>query len=436
MNRGALLWGFGLVLTLSADACDSADDPTPAPAPAKAATAPAPMFEGTWRATLASPGGELPFEVHVHDREGTLRANARNGTETVEFTSVSVEGKTAVLRIEGYDSEIRATLGDDGQRLAGTWTKTTPDGASSMPFAATRGAQPRFSGAINSPAYDVPGSLDGDWSIAFREEDGSTFVGHAILLSKDGSLHGTILTDTGDYRYLEGRYKDGTMELSCFDGGHAFLFRASVAEDGSLAGNFWSRASYHATWTATAMKPGQASPLADPFAAIALSSKETEGRFRFAFPDGTGATVSDRDPRFKDKVVLIDIFGTWCPNCNDYAPLLARWHRTYGARGLEVVGLAFEFTGDAKRDRAQLETYAKAHGIEFPLLLAGTSDKDDAADLLPSIDEVKSYPTTVLLGRDGRVHKIHSGFAGPATGKHHEELVAALEAEIESLLAL
>ena len=432
MRRGLLHCGFALAVALTVGACDSAPEPKPAPAAHTPTRTPA--FEGTWRATLASPGGELPFEIHIHDREGTLKATARNGTETVEFSSVSIDGKEAVLRIEGYDSEIRASLDDDGQRLSGTWTKTTPDGASSMPFAATRGAQPRFSAAITPPAYDVPATLDGDWSIAFREEDGSTFVGQAILSSKDGAVHGTILTDTGDYRYLEGRYRQGTLELSCFDGGHAFLFRAAVAEDGSLAGDFWSRASYHATWTATAMRPGQASPLADPFAAVALSAEETEGRFRFAFPDRTGATVSDQDPRFRGKVVLIDIFGTWCPNCNDYAPLLAGWHRKYGARGLEVVGLAFEFTGDAKRDRAQLETYAKTHSIEFPLLLAGTSDKGDAADLLPSVDVVKSYPTTVLVGRDGRVHKIHSGFAGPATGDHHRELVAALEAEIESLL--
>lgn len=425
---------WALAALLSTGACGSGTAPNPDPSETVEATLPAPTLEGTWRAELTSPGGALPFELHVHDREGTLRASARNGTENVEFTSVTVDGDTAVLRIEGYDSEIRATLDDDGQRLRGTWAKTTPDGPSTMRFAATRGAQPRFSTAVPKPSYGTPASIDGDWSIVFREDDENTFVGQAILASKDGALHGTILTDTGDYRYLEGRYVNGTLELSCFDGGHAFLFRASVAEDGSLHGDFWSRASYHATWTATLMKPGQPSPIADPFAAISLSAAETEGRFRFAFPDRTGATVSDQDPRFRDKVVLIDIFGTWCPNCNDYAPILARWHRTYGARGLEVVGLAFEFTGDPKRDRAQLETYAKTHGITFPLLLAGTSDKADAAELLPSIDEVKSYPTTILVGRDGAVHKIHSGFAGPATGKHHDELVRTLEAEIESLL--
>ncbi len=430
LRRSALVL-FGLALA----GCDGTDAP-PDPVGAKSQAVPAkhPVFEGTWRAVLTSPGGELPFEIHVRAHEAGLKATARNGTETVNFTSAEQNGREIALRIDGYDSEIRATLGDSGREWTGTWTKTTPEGPSTMPLRASRGAQPRFSGPLEAPAHDVPSSIDGDWSLVFREDDDSEFVGHAILEARDGAMHGTILTDTGDYRYLEGRYEQGTLELSCFDGGHAFLFRAAVDEDGSMQGDFWSRGAYHATLTGSRMKPGEPSPLADPFKAVTLAASETEGRFRFAFPDASGAVVSDDDPRFEGKVVLIDIFGTWCPNCNDYAPLLARWHRTYGPRGLEVVGLAFEFTGDPARDRTQLDVYAKTHGIDFPLLLAGTSDKGDAAAALPSLDVVRSYPTTILVGRDGTVHAIHSGFAGPATGTHHTELVASLEAEIEALL--
>jgi thiol-disulfide isomerase/thioredoxin len=420
-----------VVLGLALVACES--DPAPSAAKPAATVAPEadPVFVGEWRATLTSPGGPLPFALELVDGPNGLTATARNGSERVSFSSAVAKGRTLVLRIDGYDSEIRASLEED--TLHGTWTKTTPSGPSTMPFTASRGASARFDTNIEAPSYPVPASVDGEWSIRFTEEDGSTFVGHGIVQSKDGAVHGTILTDTGDYRYLEGRYTEGTLELSCFDGGHAFLFRAIVQDDGSLRGDFWSRAAYHARWTAKPIVDGE-SPLADPFTAVSLSKAETEGRFRFSFPNASGTTVSERDARFEGKVVLVDIFGTWCPNCNDYAPILARWHRDFGPRGLEVVGLAFEFTGDAKRDRAQLDVYAKTHGIEFPLLLAGTSDKGDAADALPSLDVVKSYPTTVLIGRDGKVHAIHSGFAGPATGEHHTELVKRLESEIETLL--
>lgn len=413
--------------------------PTPVPEPKLAPPAPSSHEPdrddaspvGTWRATLASPGGPLPFGLRIDGESGSLHAVALNGPEEVEFSSAKLDREALVLQIGIYDSEIRATWSDD-ETLTGTWTKTTPKGPSSMDFTAQRGEGPRFQSSIEPPSYDVPASIAGNWSMQFSDED-SGYVGQAILVDANGRIDGTILTDTGDYRYLDGRYEHGTLELSCFDGGHAFLFRAQVKADGTLEGDFWSRASYHATFTASPMAAGDAGPLADPYEAVGLAPG-SEGRFRFSFPDLEGKVVADTDPRFSGKVVLIDVFGTWCPNCNDYAPLLAKWDERYRERGLEIVGLAFEMTGDVERDRTFVGRYAERYGLKFPLLLAGTSDKTDAAEALPSLDVVKSYPTTVFVGRDGKVHRIHSGFAGPATGKHHETMVAEMESHIETLL--
>jgi thiol-disulfide isomerase/thioredoxin len=145
--------------------------------------------------------------------------------------------------------------------------------------------------------------------------------------------------------------------------------------------------------------------------------------------------VSLSDERFRDKVVVVNIFGSWCPNCNDEAPLLEDWYRRYHDRGLEIVGLAFEFTGDRERDARMVRKFARRHGIEYPLLLAGTSDKAVAARTLQHLDRLVAYPTTVFIGRDGKVRRIHSGFAGPGTGEHHERLVRELETLLESLLA-
>lgn len=411
-----------------------AAEPAPSLTAADADIAVVEGLAGPWRATLTSPGGPLPFGLRFGQADGELTATAINGSERVVFSEVRRDGRTVTLRIDTYDSQIVATVDETGATLSGTWTKTTPDGPQSMPFAASQGAAARFGAASAKPAHAVPDSVAGQWSIVFAEQDGSTFVGHAIFEDVGDQLRGTILTDTGDYRYLAGRYERGTVELSCFDGGHAFLFRAAVGPDGKLAGDFWSRGEYHATWTAHAMAQAEPSPLADPYSAVALADPK-QGRFEFSFPDLEGRPVTDRDARFEGKVVLVDIFGTWCPNCNDYAPLLAQWHRRYAARGLEIVGLAFEMTGDVQRDRDFVGRYAKHHGLEFPLLLAGTSDKKDAAEALPSLPKVLSYPTTVFVGRDGRVAKIHSGFAGPATGDHHTRMVKEMEAEIEQLLS-
>ena len=196
------------------------------------------------------------------------------------------------------------------------------------------------------------------------------------------------------------------------------------------------------TWRAVLESPGGELPFAleirrqaDGLSAVAINGEEEAPFSSVTLPTAGEVVLSLDNPRFAGKAVLVNIFGSWCPNCNDEAPLLAEWHRRYAARGLEVVGLAYEFTGDRERDRRQVRRYAARHGIEFPLLLAGVSDKARAGETLPDLTAVIAYPTTVFVGRDGRGRKIHSGFTGPATGAHHDALVAELEAEIEGLLA-
>ena len=155
----------------------------------------------------------------------------------------------------------------------------------------------------------------------------------------------------------------------------------------------------------------------------------------FSFEDIEGKTVQLTDERFKNKPVLINLFGTWCPNCNDEAPVLAKFYDQYKPQGIEMVGLAFEFTEDPIRDRVQLSAFKKRHKINYPLLLAGGNDKTEATKILGFLDEVKSYPTTLFLDKNHKVVKINTGFSGPGTGDHYIELVNELESEIQNLLA-
>jgi len=426
---------FVLVLMLIA-ACDSTEP--------RAVTSSSPTGEarvetpadvvGTWRATLTTPGGELPFGLVIEPSAegGSPTAVVVNGSERIEPSRVALEGRELVLGFDVYDSEIRAEL--EGDALTGTWVHTMPGGPETMSFAARRGETARFSGAVAPPAHTVPASLDGDWSALFTVPGGPTFPAQAVIASKGAEIEATFLTDTGDFRWLAGRYEHGRLELSCFDGAHAFLLRADVDASGALGGEFWAMGGMNATWRATRMAAGSKSPLADPTTVVGLSPAAKDGRLELAFPDLQGKLVRLDDPRFVGKVVVVDVFGTWCPNCNDQAPVLVRWQREYGPRGLEIVGLAFEMTGDAERDRTFVRRYAERHGIEFPLLLAGTSDKAIAAAALPGLTQIVSYPTTILVGRDGKVRKIYNGFAGPATGEHHTALVATMERELEVLL--
>ncbi len=271
----------------------------------------------------------------------------------------------------------------------------------------------------------------GDSGAAIRIDPSPYQVARGELVQTGANLTGTFLTPTGDYRFLEGTYRLGRLRLSTFDGAHAFLFDATAREDGTLAGDFWSRDTYHATWTARRAEEYE-SILPDAWTAVGLTNDE--GAFSFTFPDLEGDPLSLGDPRFAGKVVLVNIFGSWCPNCNDEAPLLAEWHRRYRDRGLEIVGLAYEFTGDPDRGRQLVRRFAERYSIEYPLLLAGVSDKAAAASTLPDLTAVIAYPTTIFIGRDGKVRKIHTGFTGPGTGSHYQQLVAELETVIEELL--
>ncbi len=381
-------------------------------------------LHGTWRATLASPGGPLPFELFF----GADGASAQiiNGSERMP---VDVRRSDARVRVDiaVYDATITATLADDGRSMVGRWRKTTRTGESSLPFAATRGFSHRFVPAL---ATGTSTTVSGIWRVTFTDNDGP-YVARGELEQSGPIVRGTFLTATGDFRFLEGRFEGDHLRLSTFDGAHAFLFTADLQADGSLKGDFWSRDVYHATWVASREAPG-ASNLPDPFREV---SAKAGAKLRGTFTDLAGAAVSLEDPRFAGKVLLVDVFGTWCPNCNDLAPLLARWHRRYRDRGFEVIGLAYELTGDDARDRRQVAEYKRRYGLAFPLLLAGTSNKSDAAKTLPMLSAIKSYPTSIFVDRTGAIRRIHSGFAGPATGRHHLELIAAFEREIEALLA-
>lgn len=378
-------------------------------------------IDGIWHAELTSPGGALPFALEISGN----KAWALNGEERAPLSGVKRTDDEVLLEFSGYDARIRTRLDASGDRLEGEWSKRGSSRTVRLPFLAKRGPAPRF---VSQPAS---GDVTGIWRVEFRDQSGTEPARARLQQAKDGTVTGTFLTPTGDYRFLEGVLDGHTLRLSCFDGAHAFLFVAELKEQ-SLTGDFWSSDRYHATWTAQRVAEAKDAPLPDPYGLATLTSEDR--KLRFAFEDLDGQIVRPSDARFKGKVLLVDIFGTWCPNCNDQAPYLAQWAAKYRARGLEIVGLAYELSGDKKRDQEMLRRYRARHGITFPLLLSGVSDKAKASETLPDLSAVVAFPTTVFVGRNGTVRTVHTGFAGPGTGQEHTALIRSMEARIEQLL--
>jgi len=395
-------------------------------------TEPDALLDGAWEARLAGPGGAIRFGLTLESHPSGPRAELVNAGERRDVARVDWDGTTLVLGFDPYDSRIVATFGERGE-LVGRWTRRSGDRTVELPFSAGRGQ-------CTVPGAFGPLPLAGRWAARFSSsEDPAVLVlerrvGPAVPIPRGEpcDLLGTFLTTLGDYRYLSGwsTTRDDTLELACFDGAHAFLFRARLLEDGSLAGDFWSGDRWHEIWTAV-RDPEAALP--DPFG---ISSWNRDVRLAdLAYPDLDGRLRALDEEPFRGKARVLQVFGTWCPNCNDEAPYLAELDRRYRARGLAILGLAFEHGDDHAYAAGRVRAYAERYGIAFPILVAGSSDKQAASEVFPLLDRVRAFPTTLFLDARGRVRAVHTGFSGPATGPEHEKLRADFERLIEALLA-
>lgn len=374
---------------------------------------------GIWNAELDTPGGPIRFDLGLTNSDGQWKAVVRTPIEAIPVPTVTVKGPKLQLGFDHYDSTITAEL--SGSELRGSYRRRRgPDRWANMPFRARRG-----------PAQQAPDGFKpfvGKWRMKFSASKDPALGVFAI--GKGGSPWGTFLTTVGDYRYLHAQsVGERTAELSVFDGAHAFLFRMRLAEDGTLAGDFWSSDSWHETWTAVRDEKAR---LPDAFQlTTALQEVDLNA---LTYPDPDGRRWSLGDERFAGKARVIQVFGSWCPNCHDAALYLSELHRRYGPRGLSIVGLAFEHTGDLKRDAEMVRRYVDRHETKYPVLIAGLSDKEQASARFPLVDRIRSYPTTIFLHADGRVRAVYTGFSGPATGEANDRLRGQFESLIEELL--
>ena len=150
--------------------------------------------------------------------------------------------------------------------------------------------------------------------------------------------------------------------------------------------------------------------------------KEGESRLNFSFKDINGKNVSINDEQFKNKVVVIQLMGSWCPNCMDESEFLKGFYAQYKDKGVEVIALAYELSLDETRSRTSLEKFINRFQITYPVLIAPatSSDPEKTEKTLPQLTPIRSFPTTIFIGKDGTVQQVHSGFYGPGTGAYHE----------------
>lgn len=374
---------------------------------ANSASAQAPSFVGPWRAALDLAGGALRFHIELRQDQGNLAGRLCNADACDPFSTVArIPGSpdSLLLEMADYAAAIRVRVTSDS--LTGFYRNVGNRGPRTIPFRASKGTWP-----VEPP----PADLVGRWDATFNPVDRPSPRILDFRRTERG-LEGTIISNTGDYGLFWGRAEADSFSMAHFDGSFVYMLTGQLDGD-TLSGIFHAGLTSQRPFVAV-RSTGQPH-LTEPEEVV---KADTTAPFRFAFPSVDGGMVSSEDQRFDNKVLIVDIFGTWCPTCHDAAPTLVDLYDRYHDRGLEIVGLAYEVTGDTAIDGALVRRYREKFGIDFPLLLAGVNDSESPQATQPQLEGGIAYPTTIFIDRTGQVRRVHAGFYGPATGAAYDAL--------------
>jgi len=372
-------------------------------------------LSGRWDAVVRVGDVDVPFRFDIESDGASIHGSFFNGERRTQSTGGQLKDAELTIDFDQYASRLVATLRDD--QLVGEYQR--PRGP--YPFRATRAKR------TASAAKDAP-RIEGTWVVSARSSKGEA-AWRFIVRQKGAEVSATILRVDGDTGTLEGGWRDSRFVLSHFSGARPLLLEVTPAPDGTLA----LRQNGKTDLTAARENTEQARAIGTPTDPTAHTRlKDPADPLRFSFPDLAGKTVSNTDERFDGKVVLVSISGSWCPNCHDEAPFLASLYRRYRAEGLEVVTLSFE-EADQLKDPVRLRAFIRTYGIDYTVLLAG--EPGELAAKVPQAENLDAFPTTFILGRDGRVRAVHAGFPGPGSGDYFKKAEKDLTSTVTRLLA-
>ncbi|MGY3795649.1 peroxiredoxin family protein [uncultured Aquimarina sp.] len=387
----------------------------------KSSNEPLTLKSGLWKASMTvQDNEELPFLFEVFEDQ-TLRIF--NAEETIDVDEVTVKGDSVYIKFPVFEGYIAAKF-NDSTTITGSFIKESLDRI--VPFKGEFGVKDRFE-ILAKPTANIQGNWESVFSPDTPEDK---YIAKGIFKQNGNVVTGTFRTTTGDYRYLEGVINNNKLELSTFDGAHAFFFKAEVT-DSTMNGYFYSGNHWKEPFVA---KRNESYELPSEDSLTFL--KEGYDKFAFSFPDAKGNQVSLEDERFKGKVTLVQIMGTWCPNCMDETKFYVDYYNKNKNKDIEFVALAFEYAKTSEKAFKSIERMRTKLKVEYPILLAqyGTSNKEKAQEKLPMLNHVLSYPTTVFIDKKGSVRKIHTGFNGPATGQKYLDFKQEFESFVNQLL--
>jgi thiol-disulfide isomerase/thioredoxin len=371
---------------------------------------------GNWQLNLDIGEESIPVRVSISETEKIL---VTNGAEHIEITEQRITTDSIIFSMPRFDSQFSARIVDD-EHLSGTWTNYLKKDYT-LPFEGQYiGTDP-----LSNMSLDQADTFEVWFSPGTEDE----YKALGLFQESDKKLYGTFLTETGDYRFLEGVNQGDSMTLSCFDGSHLFLFNAIQSGDSLINGVFYSGKHWQEPWVAVR---NESFSLAHPDSLTFNITESSTVQFDAMTLEGDSIYFGPAD--YMDKVTIIQVFGSWCPNCYDENVFYQELYEDYGKSGLQIIPIAFERSEDHNQNAQSVKKQFERIGISYTPYIGGRASKKLASEKFPMLNKIISFPTSIILDKQGQTRKIHTGFYGPGTGDYYTQYVSQTRSFLESLL--
>ena len=381
-----------------------------------------------WRIALQRKDGkEIIFQLEKNMVQGKTSLVVVNAGEKIKLTDVKSIGDSLFFTMPAFEANFRVKVLANGN-MTGTFIKSTSGGVQYWSLFGRANDPIRFK-ATQGKAKN---NISGKWNVSITRPNGTVRKALAIFNQQGNRLTGSFLTPSADYRYLDGIVTGDSMLLSSFDGDNARLFEAKVdISNNILKGIFYNGYDGKEVWTATKDSAAALPEISDP-----TKLRDGYTRLDFTFNDLDGKPVSIKDEKYKNKVVIVQLMGSWCANCLDETRFLSGYYRENKAKGVEIIALAFEYTTDMERSKKSIEKFKKLFDVQYPMLITGVTagDEKKGDKTLPQLTAIKSFPTTVFIDKKGTVRDIHTNFYGPGSGEYYDLSIKKLTDTVNSLL--
>ncbi|MDD2982070.1 MAG: TlpA disulfide reductase family protein [Crocinitomicaceae bacterium] len=373
---------------------------------------------GKWEASLQlDKNTSLPLRLEVQKGQAEYAFTIVNAEERIALKNLSQKGDTFTLQFPDFNSVLKFKISK--KKFKGYWINYNRGNNYQIPFSAN------LAGKTKKTNNNT--DFTGKWKTVFDVNTPDSSFAIGVFSSKNNHITGTFLTETGDYGFLEGAITGNKMYLSCLDGSHAFLFTGEL-NNGKITGKFHSGTHYSGNYQAIKDEKFE---LKNPEKITYLTSDEP---LKFEMKDLNGDVYTYPNQELKNKVVIIQIMGTWCPNCLDETNFLKQMHEKYSDKGLEIIAIGYETPNTFEEQAKKIQLLKDRHQLDFQFLVGGKADKQLVSKQFSMLNSISSFPTSIFIDREGNITKIHTGFNGPGTGDIYKTFVKETEELINKLL--